>query len=106
MARMPNLEKLSYTELIELRDEIDGLIAQKKVEEKVALRARFSELARESGFEIHEVLGGKSKKGSTVAIKYRDPDNPSNTWTGRGRMPRWMAAATRKRGVNKEDFLV
>lgn len=27
-----------------------------------------------------------------VAPKYRDPANPNNTWTGRGRMPRWVAA--------------
>ncbi|MFX8797513.1 H-NS histone family protein, partial [Acinetobacter baumannii] len=45
-------------------------------------------------------------KRGTVAIKYRDPENPANTWTGRGRMPRWMAAATKKRGVKKEDFLI
>ncbi|MFZ8371339.1 H-NS family nucleoid-associated regulatory protein, partial [Staphylococcus aureus] len=30
----------------------------------------------------------------------------ANTWTGRGRMPRWMVAATKKRGVKKEDFLI
>ena len=43
-------------------------------------------------------------KGS-VAVKFRDPKNPANTWTGRGRMPRWMAAAT-KAGKKKDDFLI
>lgn len=42
----------------------------------------------------------------TVAIKYRDPDNPENTWTGRGRMPRWMTAAIEGKGAQKEDFLI
>ncbi len=42
----------------------------------------------------------------TVAIKYRDPDNPENTWTGRGRMPRWMTAAIEGKGAKKEDFLI
>lgn len=25
-----------------------------------------------------------------VPVKYRDPSNPENTWTGRGRQPRWI----------------
>jgi DNA-binding protein H-NS len=48
---------------------------------------------------------GRRSKGS-VAVKYRDPQNPANTWTGRGRMPRWMVAATKGGKVKKEDFLV
>ncbi|HKD56360.1 MAG TPA: H-NS family nucleoid-associated regulatory protein, partial [Hyphomicrobiaceae bacterium] len=37
-------------------------------------------------------------------VKYRD--NAGNTWTGRGRMPRWLVAATRGGKAKKEDFLV
>ena len=48
---------------------------------------------------------GKGRKG-TVAVKYRDPKNPENTWTGRGRMPRWMVAATKGGKARKEDFLI
>jgi len=32
--------------------------------------------------------------------------NRENIWTGRGRMPRWMAAATKGGKTKKEDFLV
>jgi DNA-binding protein H-NS len=48
---------------------------------------------------------GKGKRGK-VAIKYRDPSNAANTWTGRGRMPRWMTAATKGGKAKKEDFLI
>jgi len=41
-----------------------------------------------------------------VAPKYRDPKNPGNTWTGRGRMPRWMVAATKGGKSSKDDFLI
>lgn len=51
-----------------------------------------------------EVAGADQRK--TVAIKYRDPNNPENTWTGRGRMPRWMTAAIEGTGAKKEDFLI
>jgi len=34
----------------------------------------------------------RSTAGKKVAPKYRDPANPANTWTGRGRMPQWVLA--------------
>ena len=40
------------------------------------------------------------------AVKYRDPKNAGNTWTGRGRMPRWLTAATKGGKAKKEDFLL
>ena len=106
MARTPNLEKMTHKELLELRSDIDGIIVGKQAEEKAALKQKLTDMAKAQGFELDDVLGkGRKGKGS-VAIKYRDPENPANTWTGRGRMPRWMTAATKKRGVKKEDFLI
>jgi DNA-binding protein H-NS len=34
----------------------------------------------------------RATAGKKVAPKYRDPANPANTWTGRGRMPQWVQA--------------
>ncbi|MEZ5852522.1 MAG: H-NS histone family protein [Hyphomicrobiaceae bacterium] len=44
-----------------------------------------------------------AKPGGKVAVKYRNPDNPSDTWTGRGRQPKWLAAALKK-GAKIADF--
>jgi DNA-binding protein H-NS len=45
-----------------------------------------ADMAKQHGLSLDEVLGkGRKGKGS-VAAKYRDPKNPANTWTGRGRM--------------------
>src|ERR1700730_9488504 len=96
MVKMNGLEKLSYAELAELRSRVDRLMLQKQDTEKTALRDRISALAKEHGFDVRELLDGRRKgkgKGGGVAIKYRDPKNPENTWTGRGRTPRWMVAA-------------
>ncbi|WP_082439465.1 MULTISPECIES: H-NS family nucleoid-associated regulatory protein [unclassified Massilia] len=43
--------------------------------------------------------GNPSKKPGTVEAKYRDPAS-GQTWTGRGRAPRWLD------GKNREDFLI
>jgi DNA-binding protein H-NS len=40
-----------------------------------------------------------------VAPKYRNPDNPAETWAGRGLKPRWLAAAL-KTGKKLEDFSI
>lgn len=107
MARTPSIENLSFSELIELKSKIDAAIEDRKAEEKVALKAKLEELAKANGFELDDVVGRGVRRGKgKVAIKYRDPDNHANTWTGRGRMPRWMSALTKKRGVKKEDFLI
>ena len=45
------------------------------------------------------------RAGVKVAPKYRNPANPKETWTGRGRQPRWMAAQV-KAGKKPEEFLI
>ena len=50
----------------------------------------------------------KSTKGRVlgkVAPKYRNPANPKDTWAGRGKQPKWLAAETAK-GKKLEDFLI
>jgi DNA-binding protein H-NS len=49
--------------------------------------------------------GRRSTKGSTVPPKYRNPENPAETWSGRGKHPRWMASAIAG-GKKPEDFLI
>jgi DNA-binding protein H-NS len=44
-------------------------------------------------------------KGRTVAPKYRDPENSSQTWAGRGQSPRWLAAYEQQ-GRKREEFLI
>ncbi len=59
---------------------------------------------------VYPTRGGKktaSKKGTgSVAPKYRNPSNASETWSGRGRQPVWFAEALRKRGVTAESLLI
>jgi DNA-binding protein H-NS len=106
MARMSGLETMTYAELAELRSQVDRLIVEKQSSERSALRQKMADLARDHGLSLDEVLGkGRKGKGS-VAPKYRDPKNPENTWTGHGRMPLWMVAATKGSKAKKDDFLI
>ncbi|HRQ65171.1 MAG TPA: H-NS histone family protein [Xanthomonadaceae bacterium] len=80
--------------------ELDELIAQAKSQKSRIKRSRIADvrkklrkMAKDEGYSIDELFGGKpSAKGSAEA-KYRNPDNARETWSGRGRKPRWFEAA-------------
>ncbi len=50
--------------------------------------------------KVLKSLGTAPKRAMKIPVKFRDPDNPANTWTGRGRNPRWM------KGRPKEQFAI
>jgi DNA-binding protein H-NS len=108
MARGKNIENMSYAELAAMQARIERAKAEKQNSERAALRQKINDMAKSQGFDLNDLFGArrKAKGKGKVAIKYRDPNNPANTWTGRGRTPRWMAAATKGGKVKKEDFLI
>ena len=106
MARKNSLDKMSYSELATLLTEIDRAMVEKQAAERIALRQKLSDMAKDAGLTLDEVFGKARKRKGSVAPKYRDTKNPENTWTGRGRMPRWMVAATKGSKAKKEDFLI
>ena len=57
------------------------------------------------GFKMSDLFGGRGGKGRKVAAKYVNPDDASETWTGRGRKPRWLSAKL-KDGDKIEKFLI
>lgn len=108
--------------------ELESLITKAKkrktalVKRKPAatVRRKLVALARSEGYTVEELFGGaaapKARKAATkrtarkttgrkVPPKYRNPANPKETWTGRGKQPRWLAAYTAK-GKKLEDFLI
>ena len=71
----------------------------------LTLAALVERASRKAGFSLRELFDGRGTGSrSKVAVKYRD--DAGNTWTGRGRMPRWLTAATKGGKAKKEDFLI
>ena len=107
MARTSSsFETMSFAELSQMEARIGRLKIEKQNAERNELRQRVLAMVKEHGFEIGDLFGKGRKGQGVVAVKYRDRQNPENTWTGRGRMPRWMVAATKGGKAKKEDFLV
>jgi DNA-binding protein H-NS len=88
-----NLENMSIEELINLEKQIQKTIEQKQHAEKKQLIDEFKARAASLGLSIDLVVNNEKpakKTGAKVAPKYRHPSNPSLTWTGRGRTPKWV----------------
>jgi DNA-binding protein H-NS len=93
---------------MELDLKIQKAIAPIKERERADLKAKIEKMAAESGFAMSELFGGDSRsslKGRTVAPKYANPDNSAETWTGRGRKPKWLIAKIGKSG-SVDQFLI
>lgn len=94
-----DISSLSVAELRDLLNRIPAEIKRREREEKANLLKELSKLATERGFSLDELLQGaeakvsKASKGSSVAPKYRSPNNAAVTWTGRGRQPIWVRDA-------------
>ena len=107
MARARAPENMTYAELTQLRVRVDRLLVAKKNEARVELREKIANLVRSKGMTLEDVLvGNRGQRKGSVAVKYRDPKDPANTWTGRGRMPRWLVAATKGGKAKREDFAI
>ncbi len=106
--RRNGFEGMTYNQLLAVRERIDQLLAEKKAEHLANVRAQVAKVAHESGFELRDLFGANSLRPGRkkVAPKYQDPKNPANTWTGRGRPPRWLAELLKSKGTKKEDFLI
>ena len=114
-----NLEALSYAQLTQLEQRVrtakDRKYDQACVAADQQLRAKLGQIIQDLGIRPEDApkiaapaSNGKPqrRKGrGKVAIKFRDPNQPENTWTGRGRAPRWLTAAE-KSGAKRQEFQV
>lgn len=92
-----NLDAMSRKDLIQLQQDIGAALKAAEVRErKEALKAA-EMAAAEFGFSLDELSGGGKGRGVAKATKspakYKNPANPEETWTGRGRKPRWVHEA-------------
>ena len=91
------LDKMSRKELEALRADVDEAIVQRRKTEKHEALAAAQKAAAEFGFSLDELAGKKGSRGGAKASsadpKYMNPENPTQTWTGKGRQPNWFKTA-------------
>jgi DNA-binding protein H-NS len=97
---MQDYENLAYQELKELHRNIGALLARKKTEALHQLQQQAAIL----GFSAEDLAPPKLTRGKGAA-KYRDPSDPQNVWSGRGKHPAWLKDAL-EQGRALDEFLV
>ena len=103
-----NIESLSAEELKRLVAEAENVLRQRHQHRVAELRREAETLANELNTTVEELFGldTKSKAGkSKLPPKFMNPDNPQQTWTGRGKRPAWLNEALAN-GKQLEDMKI
>ncbi len=101
-----DLSKFSLSELIEIEKQLPKLINKARKSERTALKKKMEVMAAESGFELNELFNIKKRNQiGFVKAKYKNPDDSNQTWTGRGRKPKW-AEKHLNNGGTLEELLI
>ncbi len=101
---MVDLNELSLKDLKKLQKDVEKAIDTFEDRERKAALAEVDALARQRGYTIEQLVGiAPPKARKPIAPKYANPENPAQTWTGRGRRPKWIVDAL-ERGKQLDDL--
>ncbi len=104
-----DIKSLNHTQLVELISKAQLRQTELRKEKVDKLREKVHVLIKAEGYTFEDVFGqGRTKtrrSTGTVAPKYRNPANPAQTWSGRGKRPHWFNDAL-KAGKKEKDLAI
>lgn len=103
-----DIKNLSHNQLKELISKAQVRQDELHKEKVVKLREKVHAMIKSEGYSFEDVFGSprKSKRaGTPVPPKYRNPANPTQTWSGRGKRPHWFNDAL-KAGKKEKDLAI
>jgi DNA-binding protein H-NS len=108
------LEAMPLDDLWSLHEQLTALLSKRIIAEKRQLESRLVQLNRgriaqaSASVEMKSSAAGHKPARRPYAMvfpKYQNPSQPSETWSGRGKQPRWLVSAL-KAGGRIEDFKI
>lgn len=106
-----DVNSMSLDDLRNLRTQIDRAISSYETRRRKEALAALERTARDMGFNLADLTGAQQARGRRAAAggespaKYAHPEDPSQTWSGRGRRPRWVTEQLES-GKSLEDLRV
>jgi len=103
-----DFDSMSIDELWSLHEKLATTLAARLTSEKLMLEERLKQLnppGAEQRSVKFDVLNGERRPYPVVVPKYRNPNDSSETWSGRGKQPRWLVALL-KAGKQIDDFRI
>jgi DNA-binding protein H-NS len=101
MKDRPDFNSMTIDELWSLHKQFSSELARQIVVEKTRLDQRLRQLA----VQVDTRTSTARRPYPRVLPKYRNPEQPGETWSGRGKQPRWLTAKLRS-GKKLEDFRI
>ena len=100
---------LDIEQLTELLSNTQAEIAAREKHGRKELRAELERRVAAEGYKMGDIfpeLGAGASRGARRKrpAKYRDPQNPDQTWSGIGRTPKWVQAILDERGIDIAAF--
>lgn len=108
--KQSEINSLNSSQLEALIAKAEARLVELDGERIASVRDQIRDTLAKEGLSLNDLFptrgrSTKASKGSKVAIKYRDPKNPANAWSGRGKRPNWLREAI-EAGKKLESFLV
>ena len=105
-----DFDAMSVDDLWQLYDKLSQVLSIRLTSEKRELEKRLAQLRREKELRVSEsadinAAPRERRKYPRVFPKYQNPNEPSETWSGRGKQPRWLTAAL-KTGHTIDEFVI
>jgi DNA-binding protein H-NS len=108
-----DISKLNEVQLTALMAKVQARLQELQLEKVARVRDKVIAMITSEGMDYAELMEHTSfarrKKSASrrgkVAAKYRNPADRSQTWSGRGRQPRWFKAALKK-GKTERSLLI
>ena len=92
--KISDFDGLSVDALWALHERVSDELEAKMIAEQKVLEGRLAAL-RVSFTRKHQENEPGRRPYPTVIPKFRNPDDPSQTWAGRGKQPRWFVSQLR-----------
>jgi len=110
--RKPDLNAMQFDELWQIHEELVKILSDRIVAEKRDLEKRLAQLNRveivrdpEGANPLPTADRAPRREYPKVLPKYCNPQTPSETWSGKGKQPRWLVAAL-KSGHKLDEFKI
>ena len=105
-----DISGLDIDQLTDLVGKAQAEMASRERQRRKDLRAELERRVSADGYKMGDIFpelgsaGGSGARRQKRPAKYRNPQNPDESWSGIGRTPKWVQAILEERGIDAAAF--
>ena len=105
-----DISGLNIDQLTDLVGKAQAEMASRERQRRKDLRSELERRVSADGYKLGDIFpelgpaSGSAARRQKRPAKYRNPQNPDDTWSGIGRTPKWVQAILEERGIDASAF--